>query len=111
MTISTKRVALMGGPIMTVYLDEVFLVNLLMDFAVLWCAAHLARFSYSWKRLIAGALCGGLYAVIIFVLKISKVFAKRRRIFTALLLLWVEQSWQQCIFGAKDLFKHGTASP
>ncbi len=51
---------------MTVYLDEVFLVNLLMDFAVLWCAAHLARFSYSWKRLIAGALCGGLYAVIIF---------------------------------------------
>lgn len=42
------------------------MINLVMDFALLWCVGHLGKFQFTIRRLLLGALCGGLYAVIIF---------------------------------------------
>ena len=50
---------------MTIYVDEVFLVNLLMDGVLLWATGRLGHLAYSRRSLFAGALCGALYAVMI----------------------------------------------
>jgi len=51
---------------MTIYVDEIFLVNLWMDGLLLWATGKLARQSGSRWRLAAAALLGALYAVNIF---------------------------------------------
>lgn len=58
--------ALIMRDAMTIYVDEVFVINLLMDFVLLWSVGRLGKLSYSKKSLILGAMCGGLYAVVIF---------------------------------------------
>lgn len=51
---------------MTVYVDEVFLVNLLMDGVMLWAVGRLGKLSYTKGSLLKGAICGAAYAVVIF---------------------------------------------
>jgi hypothetical protein len=48
-----------------VYVDMLFLINLLMDFVVLWAAARLAQIRVSLWRLLAGALIGAIYSILV----------------------------------------------
>lgn len=51
---------------MTVYLDEVFAVNLIMDWLILWLAGNLAQCGAGRWRLRAAALLGAVYSVAVF---------------------------------------------
>lgn len=54
-----------GGVAMTIYLDEFFLVNFLMDLFILWMVGVLARQNRRWKQICSGAVLGGVYALIV----------------------------------------------
>lgn len=51
----------------TVYLDEVFLGNLLMNYAILWAASKLSRTPARKYRITAGALLGAVYSFALFI--------------------------------------------
>ncbi len=46
-----------------VYADLSFIINLVMDAAILWTAARLAGLDFKWGRLLMAALAGAVYAV------------------------------------------------
>ncbi|MGB4505270.1 MAG: sigma-E processing peptidase SpoIIGA [Syntrophaceticus sp.] len=48
-----------------VYVDMLFLINLLMDFVVLWAAAKMAQIRVSLWRLVFGAIIGAMYSVLV----------------------------------------------
>ncbi len=48
----------------TVYLDQVFLGNMVMNYAILWAAAKLSRVPVAKRRLAAGAALGAGYAMV-----------------------------------------------
>ncbi len=50
----------------TVYIDQVFLGNLAMNYAVLWAAAKLSRTKAAMIRLVAGAALGAAYSLALF---------------------------------------------
>ncbi|MGB9661327.1 MAG: sigma-E processing peptidase SpoIIGA [Moorellaceae bacterium] len=52
--------------IQVIYLDMVFLVNLIMDYIILWATSRLARIAVGWWRLLAGAGLGALYSLTLF---------------------------------------------
>lgn len=54
-----------GGESVTIYVDDVFLVNLLMDGVLLWATGRLGHLNYTRRSLLGGALCGAAYAVLI----------------------------------------------
>ncbi|BAF60028.1 MAG: sigma-E processing peptidase SpoIIGA [Pelotomaculum sp.] len=51
----------------TVYLDQVFLGNAVMNYAILWAASKLSRTPASRGRLVAGACLGAAYSLSLFV--------------------------------------------
>lgn len=51
---------------MTVYIDEVFLLNFIIDYLLLLSAARLAGEPFRRLRLVLGAFLGGLYAAAVF---------------------------------------------
>ncbi|MDD4237392.1 MAG: sigma-E processing peptidase SpoIIGA [Desulfotomaculaceae bacterium] len=54
-------------PVYKVYLDQVFLGNLVMNYVILWAAAKLSRAPVHRGRLVAGAALGAAYALAIFI--------------------------------------------
>ncbi|MBC8536163.1 sigma-E processing peptidase SpoIIGA [Feifania hominis] len=50
----------------TIYVDVLFLVNLIINYLNLWLTASVAKLEYRRPRLFLGALLGSLYAVLIF---------------------------------------------
>ncbi|HHX51840.1 MAG TPA: sigma-E processing peptidase SpoIIGA [Clostridia bacterium] len=53
-----------GSPV--IYIDVVFAVNFLMDFLILWSVARFGQFRTSWLKILAGALVGSFYSLVIF---------------------------------------------
>lgn len=51
---------------MTVYIDEVFLVNLIMDWLILWATGNLAQSRCRLWSLAAAAIAGAVYSVSVF---------------------------------------------
>ncbi|MDD4335125.1 MAG: sigma-E processing peptidase SpoIIGA [Desulfotomaculaceae bacterium] len=51
----------------TVYLDQVFVGNLVMNYAILWAAAKLARIPVIKWRIAAGAALGAFYSLALFI--------------------------------------------
>lgn len=47
----------------TIYADLTFLINLVMDFLILWATGKMSGIQTTWPRLVMGAVLGGLYAV------------------------------------------------
>ena len=47
-----------------IYADLSFIINLVMDAAILWTTARLAGLDFKWGRLLLAALAGALYAVV-----------------------------------------------
>lgn len=54
-------------PVYKVYLDQVFLGNLVMNYAILWAAAKLSRAPVHRVRMVAGAALGAAYVLAIFI--------------------------------------------
>lgn len=50
----------------TVYLDQVILYNLMMNYLILWAAARLSRVTVDKKRLLGGAALAALYVTALF---------------------------------------------
>lgn len=50
----------------TVYVDQVLLGNMVMNYAILWIAAKLCRVNVTAARKAAGAAAGALYSVLVF---------------------------------------------
>ncbi len=82
---------------MTVYIDEIFAINLLMDGVMLWATGRLVQREPIWWRLLLSAILGALYGVLIFLPGwswISNGFAKA---VCAFLMAWIgfgRCSWQ-----------------
>lgn len=56
----------MGLPAFTVYIDQIFLNNLLINCITLWAAGKLSRVSFAKWRLFLAAGIGGAYSILIF---------------------------------------------
>ena len=56
--------SLLDGNIL--YLDVLFLVNIIMDFVLIWATAKLTGFSTSFKRIFVAAFIGALYSVTVY---------------------------------------------
>jgi len=54
-------------PVYIVYLDQVFVGNLVMDYAILLATAKISRVHVHRKRLLAGATLGAAYALAVFI--------------------------------------------
>lgn len=62
----------MGG--YTVYIDQVFLGNLVMNYIVLWAAGRLGRVYASFYRLLLAAAIGSIYSLLTFVPGLDQLF-------------------------------------
>lgn len=63
----------------TIYVDELFVTNLVMNFIILWATAKLGRIDRSTGRLLFGASVGALYSFAVFLPQLSilvSTFAK-----------------------------------
>ena len=55
-----------GGDILTVYLDSLFLINAVMDFILIFAALRIAKKNFRLWRIITAAGAGGIFAVCMF---------------------------------------------
>lgn len=72
---------------MTVYLDEVFAVNFIMDWLILWITGILTRSQTRKWRLSLAAVCGAVYAIAIFLPGGSYLAVLPAKIFCSLLMV------------------------
>lgn len=82
----------MGGIVMEqpyVYLDVVFLINLIMDYAILWATARLGQLEVNHKRLLAGALVGALYCIALLIPSLTFLYSLLFRLILSLLIVSV----------------------
>lgn len=77
-----------------IYLDMVLAVNLVMDWLILWAVALCLRLSFSYWRITAGAVIGGLYAVALLLPPLSFLTAFGVKILFSLLMIGVAFAWQ-----------------
>ncbi|MEY9091841.1 sigma-E processing peptidase SpoIIGA [Paenibacillus sp. RC84] len=74
---------------MVVYADLIFLVNVVMDAAVLLVTARTRRLSFKpWKLLLSSAL-GGSYVLLMFVPSLSFLFTFAAKIIMSLCMVWI----------------------
>ena len=92
---------------MTVYVDEVFVVNLLMDWLVLWATSNLAQTGSSWRRLWLAAAVGALYAIAIFFPGCGWLAVLPLKVGCSLLMVWIAfgfADWQNYLKCAVYLY-------
>jgi len=51
---------------MIIYIDVLFINNLLMTLAIIWAVGHLLEYKIKWFRLILASLIGTVYSIIFF---------------------------------------------
>ena len=78
---------------MTIYMDEIFIVNLLMDALMLWAAGKLMQRPVSLLRLIVSAGVGAFYGVIIFLPSCIWLANGAAKAICALLMAWIAFGW------------------
>jgi len=71
----------------TVYLDLFLLINLVMDYLILWVTAHFGQLDTSAKRLFLGALAGSLYSLALFWPQASWMFNTLFRVVLSLAMI------------------------
>lgn len=74
---------------MAVYIDLIFLVNFLLDGAILFSTARLRKLPVIWWRLLAAAGIGACYVLLLFVPALSFLFTFFMKAAMSLLMLWV----------------------
>ncbi len=72
-----------------VYLDVVFLINLLMDYAILWATARFGQLAASRKRLFAGALIGATYCIALLIPGLTFLYGLVFRLLLSLIIIGV----------------------
>ncbi|MCM2999627.1 sigma-E processing peptidase SpoIIGA [Paenibacillus cellulositrophicus] len=74
---------------MVVYIDLIFITNLLIDGALLWLTAWMRKLKPPWWRLIVAAVVGALYVVMMFVPQLSFMYTFLVKLGLSLLMLWI----------------------
>ncbi|NLK51675.1 MAG: sigma-E processing peptidase SpoIIGA [Syntrophomonadaceae bacterium] len=77
----------MGQPY--IYLDVVFLINLIMDYAILWATARLGHIPASQKRLLAGAFVGAFYCIALLIPGLNFLYSLLFRFLLSLVIVGV----------------------
>lgn len=72
---------------MIVYIDVIFLFNVLVDGALLWTTAWARRMDFRWWRLACSAVIGGSYAVMLFFPPLSFLFTFAVKFMLSLIML------------------------
>ncbi|WP_150266682.1 sigma-E processing peptidase SpoIIGA [Paenibacillus tepidiphilus] len=74
---------------MVVYIDLIFLANLLIDGVLIWLAGWLVKMKVTWWRLLLSALVGALYVVMMFVPELSFLYTFLIKFGLSLLMLLI----------------------
>jgi len=80
-----------------VYVDQVFLGNLFMNYLILWSAGRLSNARSSLSRLILASAVGSIYSLAIFLPGTGQLFSPLAKLLFSLLMLaiaFVLQSWR-----------------
>ncbi|MHB1127103.1 MAG: sigma-E processing peptidase SpoIIGA [Bacillota bacterium] len=77
-----------------VYLDVVFLINLLMDYVVLWAVGRFGQFKTTLIRLVAGALLGATYSLAVFLPDPGLLLTIAGKVLFSAGMVLVSYSWQ-----------------
>lgn len=80
-----------------VYIDQVFLGNLLMNYLILWSAGHMSNARSSLWRLILASALGSIYSLSIFLPGTSRLFSPLMKLIFSILILaiaFLPQSWR-----------------
>ncbi|NPV91478.1 MAG: sigma-E processing peptidase SpoIIGA [Firmicutes bacterium] len=72
-----------------VYLDVVFLINLVMDYTILWATARLGQIEASKKRLLLGALTGASYSAVLLLPGMGFLYSLVFRVLLSLVIVVV----------------------
>ncbi|MDI9260002.1 sigma-E processing peptidase SpoIIGA [Alicyclobacillus sendaiensis] len=72
-----------------VYIDIVWMINFIMDFALLWTTGWLMKRRPRWTRLLAGALLGATYALALFVPALSLATTWPGKALVSVLMVWL----------------------
>ena len=78
---------------MTIYLDEIFVINLLMDAFMLWATGKLLQRPVPVLRLLISAILGAIYGVIIFLPACIWMADGLAKTICALLMAWFAFGW------------------
>lgn len=90
---------------MVVFLDIIFLVNVLIDGALLWATARTRSLRFRWWRLAAAAVLGGVYVVFLFFPPLSFLYTLGVKVTLSLLMLLTAFG-----FGGLQHFARNTAA-
>lgn len=104
-------------PATKVYADLTFLINLTMDFLLLWTTARLCRVSISYRRLFLAAFLGGIYGVGNLLATLSILYTLPAKVLVSCLLLFIGlrpidwRQWQKSflIFFSLSFFTAGAS--
>ena len=76
-------------PTYVVYLDEVILGNLVMNYAILWSTARFGRINTDMWRLFAGAGLGSLYSLALFLPQLNSLLSVSCKFIMSLLMVFI----------------------
>ncbi len=71
------------------YLDEILVVNLAMNYLILWLTARLSRRNYHFNRLFWGALLGALYVLTVFLPAKSVFLTITAKLILSIVIIYV----------------------
>ncbi|WP_438351613.1 sigma-E processing peptidase SpoIIGA [Paenibacillus sp. FA6] len=74
---------------MVVYIDLIFIVNLLIDATVLWLTGWMRKLKVPWWRIILSALLGALYVIMMFVPELTFMYTFLIKFGLSLMMLWI----------------------
>lgn len=74
---------------LVVYIDLIFITNLLIDGALLWLTAWMRKHRFKWWRLTVSAAVGALYVVMMFLPQLSFMYTFFVKFALSLLMLWI----------------------
>ncbi|MWV45225.1 sigma-E processing peptidase SpoIIGA [Paenibacillus sp. HJL G12] len=74
---------------MVVYIDLIFITNLLIDGALLWLTAWIRKQRLRWWRITVSAAVGALYVVMMFLPELSFMYTFIVKFALSLLMLWI----------------------
>ncbi|AOZ91669.1 sigma-E processing peptidase SpoIIGA [Paenibacillus crassostreae] len=74
---------------MVVYIDLIFIVNLLIDAIVIWLTGWMRKIRVPWWRILLSALLGALYVIMMFVPDLSFMYTFLIKFGLSLVMLWI----------------------
>ncbi len=83
-----------------VYIDVLFLVNMIIDGMLLWCSTKIAGVRTRWWRILIAAVIGGVYAVCVFFPKLSALYLLAAKVAVSVIMVcvafWVK-TWRELL--------------